>query len=335
MLILLFLLQAGDLSQESPPPPTVRFEERKYTLQEAFDRLTGLRFGIDPKISTDLVIPPTKELNVFDAMHELCRAHGGARLFFSTYAPRIDIRPGKLFSPPTSNSGQFHFLIPVVLSSQVQTFDDLPVKRLFLTLWTTWTEQGSPAFLESTPTITRAEDNQGIELKRIPQPGGKPVRILGKPVAAESASLQLTPPSKGSSEIKILEGYRRMTFIQEVEQIEISLEGESPSHSEMKLLSVAKFARGKGGLTAVLQGPTPKDPISLGNHLQNLRFVGEKGVSYPARITTGTKGPEMSRIEVVCTNIPATEKIVAAKTGYITEWKTEEIPFTFENIILP
>ncbi len=335
MLLLLFLLQTGDLSPEKLDPPTVRFEEKKYTLQSAFDKLPGLRFRIDPKIASDLVTPPSKELNVFDAMHELCRAHGGVRPFFSTYAPKIEIRPGKLFTPPTSNSGQFHFLIAIVLSSQIQTFDDAPVKRLFLTLWTTWTEQRAPAYLESAPTITRAEDNKGNTLEGVPQPEGKPVRILGKPVAATSSSIQLTPPPKGCTQIRILEGYRRMTFIQEVKQVEIFLTGESPSHSETKLLSVAKFARGKGGLTAVLEGPTPKDSIALGNHLQNLRFVDERGVAYPARITTGTKGPEMSRIEVVCTNIPATEKIVAAKTKYITKWETKDVPFSFKNIILP
>lgn len=341
MLLLLFLLQTGDLSPEKLTPPTVRFEEKKYTLQSAFDKLPGLHFRIDPKIASDLVTPPSKELNVFDAMHELCGAHGGVRPFFSTYAPKIEIRPGKLFTPPTSNSGQFHFLIAIVLSSQIQTFDNAPVKRLFLTLWTTWTEQRAPAYLESAPTITRAEDNMGNRLKRVPQPERKPIRILGKPVAATSSSIQFTPPSEGSTQIRILEGYRRMTFIQEVEQVEIFLnnlvfnEGEVPSHSANKLLSVAKFARGKEGLTAVLEGPTPKDSIALGNHLQNLRFVDERGVTYPARITTGTKGPEISRIEVVCTNIPATEKIVAAKMEYITKWETKEIPFSFKNIILP
>ncbi len=335
MLILLFLLQTGDPSPEVLAPPTVRFDEKECTLQEAFDKIPGLRFGIDPKIAKDLVTPPGEELNVFDAVHALCKAHGGARLFFSTYAPRIEIRPGKLFSPPTSNSGHFHFLISIVLTSQMQTFDNTPIKRLFLTLWMTWTGTGSPAYLEKAPTVTRVEDNQGNTLKVSPQGDGKPVRILGKPVAATSSSIQLTPPSEGSTQIKILEGYRRMTFIREVKPVEIFLGGKFPSHSATKHLSVTKMARGKGGLSAVLEGPTPHESIPLAEHLRNLQFVDQNGNRYPTRITTQARGPEKSKIEVVCIQIPENAQVVSARTDFVTRWETREIHFSFKNIPLP
>ena len=164
MLILLFLLQTGDIDHQLHEIPTVRYGEKRYTLQSALETIPEIGFRIDKKIASDEVTLPMGEMDVFGAIHEICRIHGGARILFSTYSPKIQISPGKIAAPPTSNSGPFHFLLSKILISKTHAFDNAPEHRIFLTLWMAWTNELPPAYMENEPTLTRVEDNEGNNL---------------------------------------------------------------------------------------------------------------------------------------------------------------------------
>jgi hypothetical protein len=335
MIILLLLLQAGDIDRRLQEAPTVRFGKGSVPLEEALKAIPGVRFRVDPKIARDRVTPPEGKSNVFDALHEICRSHGGARILFSTYAPKIQVSPGKAANPPTCNSGPFHFLLTKILASRTHSFDGAPRRQLYLTIWMTWTDTAPPAFLASTPFLSRAEDDRGNSLLLPGAKKGNEIRLLGKPVIAVPSTIPLQHPGKGIHALKFLEGYRLATFIGKRKPVEILLEEGLPRRSQDGRLALLKLARGKGGLTAVLEGRTPGGTIPLADHLLDLQFVDEKGTGYPTRITSAARGPDVSRIEIICPRIPEGASIVSLRTDYVTAWETRRISFSFRNVPLP
>jgi hypothetical protein len=331
MCALLFLL----LQNDDRPVVSLRLENEP--IRRGFEeiaRQSGLEFQVDPKIADDRVTLALDRAGAFEAAHALCQAHKGARILFSTFSRRIQIAAGSAARPPTCDAGAFHHVLSGLTLSRQQSFDQRPQRRATLTIWTAWTPAAPPASLAQDLVVTEAADDTGRSLVLPDGLAPRFSRVLGRPVAAEAATVQLDHPAPEAKRLR-LKGYREAVFIGEKRPIRIEGFEKLPSASAKGEITLMKYHRGKSGINAVFEGPRPGGEFALAEHLPGLAFVDSKGQRYPARVTTATAGPDRASFEVVCTDVPEDAGIVACEADYVVQWMKKRIPFEFANVELP
>lgn len=338
MLLLLLLLQADDLDARLARRPLVKLECRGTPLRTALEEITkqsGVEFQVDPKIA-DQPVTIEETLPPFAAAEAVCRAHGGARLLFSTYARKIHVVPGTTVHPPVFDTGPFHYVVSNLLLTRSQSFDSQPGRRMALTLWLAWTDAGAPASIGSEAVITEAVDDTGrdLALKKSDFPPSS-TKLLGKPVLADAVTAMFDHPAPEAKRIKSLKGYREAVFIAETRPIRAEGFDTLPVSSKGGELTVKTLVRAKTGLGALLEGKRPTGPFALPEHFQGLVFIDSDGNRYPVRVTTSVGGAEKTTFEIICPNLPESARIIACEATYVVQWKSHRIPFEFADVDLP
>ncbi len=337
MMLLLLLLQTDDLDARLARKPFVKLECRETPLAKAFEEITkqsGVELQVDPKIA-EQPVTLAETFGPFAAAEALCRAHGRARLLFSTYSRTIHVVPGSTVRLPAFDSGPFHYVISNLLLTRSQSFDAQPGRRMALTMWLAWTDAGAPASIGSDAVITEALDDTGRDLKLPSGPPQSATKLLGKPVIADAVTTMLDHPAPEAKRIESLKGYREGVFISETRPIRIEGFDTLPVSSKGGELTVKTLIRAKTGLGALLEATRPTGPFALPEHFQGLVFVDSTGARYPVRVTTSVGGAERTTFEVICPNLPEAAKIVACEATYVVQWKSHRIPFEFSDVELP
>ncbi|MBI2901107.1 MAG: hypothetical protein HYY17_13055 [Planctomycetes bacterium] len=338
MILLLAVLQADDLEARLQRRPTVSLELKDVSLRAAFEELsrrTGIAFETDPGIANDRVTAKLERAGAFEAAHAICRAHGGARLLFPTFARKVQVVPGAAAAMPASDTGPFHILLANVLLTRTHSFDRKPERRMSVTLWLAWTEDGSPASLAPQAVVTEAVDDTGRDLRIEPGPAARPTKLLGKPVLADPTTLRLDHPAPAARRIRVLKGYREAVFIAETRPVRIEGLETLPASSKGGELTVKQIGRSGRGFTALMEGPRPDGDFTLPDHHQGLCFLDAQGRRYPARVTTSTVGAQRVTFEVVVHDVPEEARIVAVESSLVSRWKSWKIPFEFADVELP
>lgn len=294
---------------------------------------TGIEFDLDSRLKGTVTLT-LKDAPPFQAVHELCRAHGNARLLFSTFSPRIRIEPGTPSRAPTHNQGSFHSLLAAVLVTRSHAFDGKKASRTTITIWNAWTE--SPAAIAEEIEISEALDDTGKDLRIPGDPSAKFRRLLGKRLVADVATIRLEAPAGAATKIRSLKGTRKVIFIGETRDLKIEGFDAGPAASKGGEFSIQNYARKKTGISAIFEGPrSARSEFSFADHFPGLAFVDSEGRVYPVRVATAAEGPERSRFEGLCQDVPEKARIVACTALYVVQWKDDTIPFEFSNVELP
>ncbi len=338
MIALLLWIQQ-DIEETLRRRPTVEMavgQERPLkTLLAEISRQSGMEFEVDPRLADTRVTLQRGKLGAFEAVHEVLKAHGGARLLFATFSKSVQVVPASPSTMPWNDSGPFHHLLTHVQLTRSHSFDRSPERRLTITLWLAWTPVGAPASLSPVAVVTEANDDTGQSLLEKHGPLPKEERLLGKPICAQVATVRLAYPNGGAKRIRSLKGYREATFIAETRPVRIEGLEQLPSSSKGGELTVTKLKRGARGLSAVLEGPRPEGEFTMPDHHQGLSFVDDRGGRYPVRITTSAVAVDRVTVEVLATDIPENAKIVACESKFVVRWKNWKIPFEFADVELP